>query len=170
VIGAAHPGKATPAVFYGVFGGMALVTLAFAVAIYMFKKPKSARHFQVSANPIELRRGDKVNVELQVTDPDKIEGELKVGLVCTELYDERHVSYNQNGETTHRAVARVAAYEKWHTAAHGSRSQSFTFEIPPDGPFSHEGAVVTLEWQVTAKEAIKHGRDPTADQPIWVAP
>jgi hypothetical protein len=169
IIGAAHPGKSSAAVFYGVFGGLALFTLALAVVIYVIRKPKSARYFRVSANPTDLRRGDKVNVQLEITDVDKLQGRLEVGLVCTELYDERQVSYNQNGETTHRAVAKATAYEKWNKAA-GNRSESFTFEIPADGPFSHEGAVVTLEWRVTAREPIKHGRDPTSDQPIWVAP
>jgi hypothetical protein len=170
VVGGAHPGKSSAGVFYGIFGGFAVLVLALAVLVYMLKKPKRARHFSVTANPTDLRRGDKVNVELQVTDPDKIEGRLKVGVICTELYDERQVSYNKNGQTTHRVVASTVAYEKWNTAAADSRSQSFTFEIPADGPFSHEGAVVTLEWHVTAKEPIEHGRDPISDQPIWVAP
>jgi hypothetical protein len=170
IVGAAHPGKSSAGVFYAVFGGLAAFTLALAAVVYIARKPKSTRAFQVGANPTELRRGDKVNVELQVTDPDKIEGELEVGLVCTELYDERKVVYNQNGESTRRVVSRAAAYEKWDKAPIGNRSQSFTFEIPSDGPFSHEGAVITLEWRVSARVPIKHGRDPTSDQPIWVAP
>lgn len=168
-IGAAHPGKSTAAVFYGVFGGLALFTLVLAVVIYVIRKPKNARYFRVSANPTDLRRGDKVNVQLEITDVDKLQGRVQVGLVCTELYDERKVNYTQNGQTTRRVVTRATAYEKWNTAA-GNRSESFTFEIPADGPFSHEGAVLTLEWRVTARTPIKHGRDPSSDQPIWVAP
>jgi hypothetical protein len=156
-------------VFYGVFGGLAVFTLLLAALIYVVRKPKHARYFRVSANPTDLRRGDKVNVQLGITDVDKLQGRVKVGLVCTELYDERKVNYTQNGQTTRRVVSKATAYEKWNTAA-GNRSESFTFEIPADGPFSHEGAVLTLEWHVTARLPIEHGRDPTSDQPIWVAP
>ncbi len=170
IYGGANPGKASPGVFYGVFGGMALFMLLLVWFIASRGQPKRAVGFAVSAAPVELRRGDTVRAELQIDDPEKIDGELQVGLICTEYYDAKREVATQDGTSTQRVTESVTAHQEWTKAASDQRLQSFSFKIPETSPFSHEGAVVSFCWRVSAKVPRRGRRDPSSDQPIWVRP
>ncbi len=170
IYGGAHPGKSSPAVFYGVFGGMALLTLLLAWFILSRGRPKRAVGFEVSASPVELRRGDTVTADLRINDAGKLDGELEVGLVCTEYYDVKREVATQDGTSTQRVTQSVTAHERWTKAASDQQLQSFSFEIPETAPFSYEGSVLSFCWRVSAKVPRRGRRHPEADQPIWVRP
>jgi hypothetical protein len=170
IYGGANPGKSSPGVFYGVFGGMALFMLLLAWFIAGRTRPKRAVGFEVSASPVELRRGDTVGAQLRIDDPQKVDGDLRVGLICTEYYDVKREVVTQDGTSTQRVTHSVTAHEEWTSAAAGELLQSFKFRIPETSPFSHEGTVLSFCWRVSAKVPRGGRRDPSSDQPIWVRP
>ncbi len=170
IYGGAHPGKSSPGVFYGVFGGMALFMLLLAWFITSRGRPKRAVGFAVSVSPVELRRGQTVRAQLQIDDPEKLDGELQVGLVCTEYYDVKREVATQDGTSTQRVTQSVIAHEHWTNADPAQQLQSFDFAIPETAPFSHEGTVLSFCWRVSAKVPRRGRRDPSSDQPIWVRP
>ncbi len=126
IYGGANPGKSSPAVYYGVFGGMALFMLLLAWFVAGRGSPKRAAGFALSAAPVELRRGDTVRAELQIEDPGKIDGELQVGLICTEYYDVKREVVTQDGTSTQRSTSSVTAHEEWKKAAIGQQPRAST--------------------------------------------
>jgi hypothetical protein len=171
VVGAQHPGKASAAVFYGVFGGLALFALLMAYVLFIVRTPNHVRYFTVTAGPGELRRAERFKAQLQINDPGRIGGELEVGLVCTQFYDTKRIARDNEGFTYKRRVVESGVvHEKWQKAPRDGRTQTFSFEIPPDAPFSYEGAVVSFAWRVSARVPRSRRRDPCSDQPIWVHP
>jgi hypothetical protein len=152
-------------VIYAVLGALAVV---FIVAMWLLARrfrSGGTVEYEVLAEPLELRRGDEVEAELVVYEPDRL-GRLEVGIVCTELYD--RPARDGGGHPDAREVAEDIAYERWLPARRTEEEQRFRFRIPPEGPYSHEGECLSFAWRVSARDA--DGEESQADDPIWVRP
>jgi hypothetical protein len=153
-------------VLYPVLGALAIV---FIVAMWLLARrlrSGGTAQYEVLAEPLELRRGDEVEAELFVYEPNRL-GRLEVGVVCVERYDRPA----RGGDADHdaREVAEDVAYERWLPARRTEEEQRFCFRIPPEGPYSHEGECLSLAWRVSARDA-DGGEGSQADDPIWVEP
>lgn len=152
-----------------IFAALGVLAVLFVVAMWLLARrfrPPPPGPFEVLAEPLELRRGEDVEAELVVYEPDLVEGPLEVGLVCVERYDRPADSAGDGGE---RSMGESVAYERWVPARAGAEEQRFRFRIPPLGPYSHEGEVLSLAWRVSARES-GDGEREESDDPIWVLP
>ncbi len=171
IYGASDPGEASPAVFLLVFGGIGALMLL--LAWYIRRRGRVRRgpgYFEISGEPLELRRGDEVEAELRITGPSRVGGEIEVGLVCTEYYDYEKTTTTQHGTSTSRETAEAVAHEQWTPASRSDPVQTFRFRVPEEGPFSHEGAALSFAWRISAREPRRMRSDPASDHPIWVMP
>ena len=141
------------------------------LAYRRFIRPPESTHFALEASPLELSRGQEVEARLAVSDVERLSEEAQVGLVCTVFYDRWHRTTDSDGHSRRtRGTDKAVAYEDWRPAQRMMGTQRFTFTIPPDAPFSHEGDCVSFAWAVAAREPVQLGRDPRRDEPIWVTP
>jgi hypothetical protein len=155
-------------VIYPVLGALAVV---FVVAMWLLARRLRSGgdvRYEVLAEPLELRRGDEVEAELLVHEPDRLGGRVEVGVVCVERYD--RPAGGGGDEPGGREVAEDVAYERWLPARHTEEEQRFRFRIPPEGPYSHEGECLSFAWRVSAREIDGAGDDSSIDDPIWVLP
>lgn len=152
-------------VIYPVLGALAIV---FIVAMWLLARRlrSGTGQYEVLAEPLELRRGDEVEAELVVYEPNRL-GRLEVGVVCVERYD--RPARDGDADQDAREVAEEVAYERWLPARRTEEEQRFSFRIPPDGPYSHEGECLSFAWRVSARDA-DGGEGSQADDPIWVEP
>ncbi len=137
----------------------------------------AATHLQLRPSTDEPRRGEELVVSLTVVDPSKLKGDrLEVGLECIERYDYRQQQSNSGssvgsaGSSSRRVTRRATVFERWLPAQRSVASETFTFHIPPDAPFSHEGDCLSFSWMLTAREHVAHGIDTRLDHPLWVRP
>jgi hypothetical protein len=158
-------------VIYASLGALAVV---FPIAMYLLARrfrSRAAWHFQVIAEPLELRRGEEVEAELAVYDLDELDDRVEVGLVCVERYDHPRPRVEDGETVVERATAEAVAYQSWRPAWRTEEPQSFRFRIPPDAPYSYEGDCLSFAWRVVAREPdrgpMEHG---ASDDPIWVLP
>jgi len=155
-------------VIYPVLGALAVV---FVVAMWLLARrfrSGGTVHYEVLAEPLELRRGDEVEAELVVYEPYRVAGRLEVGVVCVERYD--RPARDDEGHADGREVAEDVTYERWLPARRTEEEQRFRFRIPPEGPYSHEGECLSFAWQVSARDADGAGAGSSSDDPIWVLP
>jgi hypothetical protein len=154
-------------VIYPVLGALAVV---FVVAMWLLARrfrSGGAVQYEVLAEPLELRRGDEVEAELIVYEPDGVAGRFEVGVVCIERYDR---PARDGGDDPHgRELAEDVAYERWLPARRTEEEQRFRFRIPPEGPYSHEGECLSFAWRVSARDA-DGSEESRSDDPIWVLP
>lgn len=138
----------------------------------------AATHLQMRPSTDEPRRGDELVVTLSVADASAVEGErLEVGIECIERWDYRQQRSSGSsgvgssvGSSSRRVTSKGTAFEQWLPAQRTSASETFTFRIPPDAPFSHEGECLSFSWMLTAREHVPRGVDNRVDHPIWVLP
>ena len=128
---------------------------------------REAEHFQVAAQPRELRRGDEVQATLRIDRLDEVGERIEVGLVCTEFWDDRVRDSEGN---TRRETQEHEWHREWVEAQRTAPIQTFTFTIPEGGPPSYEGATVSVAWRVSAREPETLRRDPRSDCAVWVLP
>jgi len=156
----------------GIGGGLALGLLA-RMLRQRSAALSAATHLQMRPVTDEPRRGEDLVVSLSVADPSKLKGDrLEVGLECIERYDfrQQNTSGNSVGSSSHRVTRRDTVFKQWLPAQRSSASETFTFRVPPDAPFSHEGNCLSFSWMLTAREHVAHGIDARLDHPIWVRP
>ncbi len=138
----------------------------------------AANHLAMRPSTDEPRRGEDLVVTLSVADPSKLRGDrLEVGLECIERYDYRqHQSSgsggvgSSGGSSSRRVTRRDTVFAQWLPAQRSSAGETFTFPIPADAPFSHEGDCLSFSWMLTARERVPNGIDTRLDHPIWVRP
>ncbi len=156
-----------------IFLPFALVLLVVLVVVPIRRRRRRtagrAKHFTIATGAVEVRRGDTVSARLELLSPEALKGALRVGLVCTCRHDVLEMS-GGDSDTSHRVTKEVTAYEHWQDASASERLQSYTFEIPSDGPFSHEGTCLSFAWSVRAQESRSARSDPFQSAPIWVSP
>jgi len=155
-----------------VLAGAALVMVAFTWWVYRrgIGGGRRARGVELEVERGEVRRGDQLPVTLRINSAEIGQRQLQVGLVCTRYGDVKKVGYNQYGSYEHRVTEPTNVVEDWRDVAAGGATQSFTFTIPADGPFSYEGDTVSYAYRVSAREPTRLRADPHRDVPIWVAP
>lgn len=155
-----------------VFLGIAILLVL--LAVWLWRRlfhPRIARYLDVHADPVELRRGDKVRATLRVTDPGRIDGRLQLGLVCTAFHDVKVESTDGRGNRTeHRKTKPTEVVKDWHDLDAGTADTAIEFTVPADAAFSYEGDTISWAWRVSARVQREHRSDPHNDVPIWVSP
>jgi hypothetical protein len=131
------------------------------------KRRGNAGHLQLTLPRDTFRLGETIQPRIEITNLERLEGNVDVGLVCTLFYDYEYEAYTQHGRTTSRQTRTVTALENWVPVQRVAGAQDLSFTIPWDGPYSHEGKAVSYAWKVSAREN-KPGFDRFTDLPIWV--
>ena len=116
-------------------------------------------------------RGDEVEALVTISSPGKI-GNVEVGVVCTEYYDEEDTDTDMNtgGQSTSRVTSDEIAHEAWLPVETISGAQSLHFTIPPDAPFSYRGDCLSFKWEVVARGRKRRGLDAQARSEFSVLP
>jgi hypothetical protein len=145
--------------FFVAAAGALVVFWAVARGLWRGGHPRFARDLEVLVDRQEVRRGERIGAVASG------EGDLEVGLVCTERYDIlRHVGSDSRSRVTDMAVA----CQTWVPAPHATLGQRVELSIPADGPYSYEGDCVSLSWAVAVRRAGERRVAPLV--PIWVEP
>ena len=132
---------------------------------------KRKSHFEISSDIERLRRGEEVEATLAITDPEKVGDDLKVGLVCDELYAYEDRQMESDGpDRVVRQTASAVAFEDWQPATSSDPMQTFRFRVPADAPFSHEGDTLKFRWTISARDAKRMRLDPKRDKALEVLP
>ncbi|MGH2962293.1 MAG: hypothetical protein ACRDL3_08890 [Solirubrobacterales bacterium] len=159
-----------------IYATLGVLAVAFVVGMWLVARrfrPAAAPEpdqFEVFAQPPEVWRGEKVEADLAILDPDGLGEGIEVGVVCVERYDRPVTSRTEQGTVTERKTGEAVAYERWLPAWRIAEPQTFRFTIPLDAPYSHEGDCLSFAWRVSAREQGARGAAETSDDPIWVLP
>jgi hypothetical protein len=131
----------------------------FARTMWRGLRPRYATGMSVEVARQELRRGDRVAATASG------EGELEVGLLCTQSFDVwRRISDSSPSRVTNTA----SVWQQWIPAPHAALGQSVELALPADGPYSYEGDCVSYGWAVVVRRV---GEKRVAEPvPLWVAP
>jgi hypothetical protein len=125
---------------------------------------------EVGASEQAARRGDEVEALVTVSNPRGL-GDLEVGLVCTECYDEEVQTTDSDGSSSRsRSTSEAIAYERWLPVESAPGMQSVRVTIPREAPFSYEGACLSFKWEVVARGHKRHRLDAQARHEISVLP
>jgi hypothetical protein len=131
-----------------------------------FVRQRRTRGLQVDAGEGEVRRGADVEALVTISNPKGL-GDLEVGLVCTEYYDEQ--STDSDGDTS-RATVEEIAHENWLPVEEVTGVQSVRLPIPASAPFSYEGACLSFKWELVARGHRSRGLDAQARRDLSVLP
>src|SRR4051794_39790041 len=160
---AAKAGARTAVTIFGIAFGLICVAVAYGLVRAVF--PPKARHVRVDVERTELKRGEEVTARVEVS--QRASEKLELGLVCTEFYDEKHPD-GRGG--TDRVTAQAVAFEDWRPQTPGSGTQTVTFQIPPDSPYSYRGDCLSYVWRVSAREPKRLRFDPATNVHLVVRP
>ena len=98
-------------------------------------------------------------------------GDVEVGLVCTEFYDEESSWTDGEGHThTSRTTSEATAHEAWLPVESAAGVQNVRFTIPPEAPFSYRGNCLSLKWEVVARGRRRRRLDAQARRELFVLP
>jgi hypothetical protein len=159
-----------------IYATLGILAVVFVVGMWLVARrfrPAAAPEpdqFEVFAEPIEVWRGEEIEADLAILEPDGLGDGIEVGVVCVERYDRPVTSRTDDGTVTERAIGEAIAYERWLPAWRIDEPQTFSFTIPPDAPYSYEGECLSFAWRVSARERGTRGAAETSDDPIWVLP
>jgi hypothetical protein len=137
----------------------------------------AAAGLEIDAQETPVRRGEEVEARVSIFASRAI-GDLKVGVRCTELYDEEVTDDTGSSSTirmpmnssTRRKTFEAVAYETWVPVAAVSGEQSARVAIPEDAPFSYAGDCLSFKWEVVAREVRRHAVDAEATHGLQVMP
>lgn len=127
-------------------------------------RSKLTKGLEVHVDQPDTRRGGELGARVVISAPEGL-GEIEVGLVCTELYDE-HSGGEDGGRTTFRATA----HESWQPLPSMQGEHSATLTVPADGPFSYLGSCLSYKWEVVARGRKARALDARASSEIFVRP
>lgn len=102
---------------------------------------------QVSPVENQARRGGEVEALVSISSTQEL-GEVEVGLVCTESYDEEDTDSDGH---SHRSTIHATAFETWTPVESLVGSQSVRLSIPAEAPFSYAGDCLTFKWEVAVR-------------------
>ena len=131
-----------------------------------FVRQRRTRGLQVDAGVQGVRRGEEVEALVTIASAKGL-GDLEVGLVCTEFYDEE--TTDSDGDTS-RSTAEEIAYEDWLQVEELTGVQSVRLAIPADAPFSYEGTCLSFKWELVARGHKSRGLDAQARSDLSVLP
>jgi hypothetical protein len=129
----------------------------------------------VSASDGEVRRGGQVEALVTISSPRGL-GNVEVGLVCTEYYDEETrspTSSSTGGDgstTTSRTTSSAIAHEAWLPVESAAGVQRVRLAVPAQAPFSYKGDCLSFKWEVVARGRRSRRLDAQARQEISVLP
>lgn len=126
------------------------------------------RGLEVAASDQVVHRGGEVEALLTISSSRKL-GDVEVGVVCTEYYDEEEKNYTNGSTSTSRVTRDEIAHETWTPVETVSGVQSLRFTVPPDAPFSYSGECLSFKWEVVARGR-KRGLDAQARSEFSVLP
>jgi hypothetical protein len=142
----------------GAVGVLAFFWL-FARTMFRGARPRYAAGIELQVERQELQRGDRVAATASG------EGELEVGLVCTQSFD---VWRRIGDDSRSRVTDSAPIWQQWLPASHGTLGQRVELALPTEGPYSYEGDCVSVGWAVVARRVgEKRVAEPVA---LWVAP
>jgi hypothetical protein len=145
--------------FFVAAAGALVVFWAIARGLWRGGHPRFASGLEVRVDRQEVRRGERIGAVAAG------EGDLEVGLICTEHYDVlRHVGSDSRSRVTDSAIA----WHAWVPAPHATLGQRVELTIPADAPYSYEGDCVSLSWAVAVRRLGERRVAPLV--PIWVEP
>jgi hypothetical protein len=145
--------------FFVVAAGALVVFWSVARGLWHGGHRRSAHGLELAVDRQELRRGDRIGATASG------EGDLEVGLVCTEHYDVlRHVG----SDTRSRVTESAPAWQAWVPAPHAALGQGVELAVPADGPYSYEGTCVSLSWAVVVRRVGERRLGPFVA--VWVEP
>jgi hypothetical protein len=129
------------------------------------------RGLEVAAANQVAHRGEQVEVLVTISSPGKI-GNVEVGVVCTEYYDEEKTDTDMNTDmqSTSRVTSDEIAHEAWLPVETIAGAQSLRFTIPPDAPFSYGGNCLSFKWEIVARGRKSRGLDAQARSEFSVLP
>jgi membrane protein implicated in regulation of membrane protease activity len=158
VLGALPDGPPAWPFFVGAVVVLALVWL-FARTMWRGVRPRDAAGLDLRVERQRLRHGDRVVAIASG------EGELEVGLVCTQSDDVwRRIANDSRSRVTDRAPV----WQEWTPAPPGALSRRVELALPADGPYSYEGDCVSFAWAVVVRRVGE--KRPAQPVPLWVAP
>jgi hypothetical protein len=131
-----------------------------------FVRQRRTRGLQLDAGEGPVKRGGEVEALVTISSPKSL-GDLEVGLVCTEYYDEE--TTDRDGDTS-RATVEEIAHENWLPVEELTGVQSVRLAIPADAPFSYEGACLSFKWELVARGHKSRGLDAQARRDLSVLP
>jgi hypothetical protein len=150
-----------PSLWPFLVGAVAVVAFfwLFARALLRGTRLRYAAGMSVEVDRQELRRGDRVGATASG------EGELEVGLVCTQSFD---VWRRMSGDSPSRVTSSASVWQQWMPAPHAALGQRVELTVPIDGPYSYEGDCVSFGWAVVVRRVgEKRFAEPA---PLWVEP
>lgn len=142
-------------------GAVAVLAFFWFFARTMFRgaRPRHATGLELQVERQALRRGDRVAAVATG------EGELEVGLLCTQSYDLWRRIAN---DSRSRVTDSVSVWQQWVPAPHAALGRRVELALPADGPYSYEGDCVSFGWAVVVRRV---GEQRVAEPvPLWVAP
>jgi hypothetical protein len=161
-------------VIYATLGVLAVV---FVVGMWIVARrfrpqaPEEATPFEVLADQLDVRRGEELEAELTIFDPEDAGERIEVGLVCVERYDRPESRRTEDGTAVEvRGIGEQVAYEAWVPAWRTEEPQTVAFHVPPDAPYSYEGECLSFAWRVSARERGRSDECRSLDDPVWVLP
>lgn len=126
------------------------------------RRYRPSASLSVTPDTDRVRRGQPFRVQLAL-DPAQAGG-VEVGLVCSEIFQERA------GGNVQPQAREVTAWEGWRPVDVAQASQAVDLAAPPDGPYSYDGEALSLAWRVGIRVHAEHGPRPASFAPIWVSP
>lgn len=121
---------------------------------------------QVEVGQSEVRRGDDVEALVTISTREGL-GDVEVGVICTESYDEQ--STDSEGQTS-RTTSEDVAHEEWLPVENTVGVQTIRLRIPAEAPFSYAGECLSFRWELVAKGHRSTRLDAQASREISVLP
>jgi hypothetical protein len=162
-----NPSKDQPAILaLAFFGGIGLGVIAWAGFLWWRRRPKPSA-FSVEAEDSELRRGESSRATVRLLDPARVEGGVRIGVVCREFVT---VEVNQATNDLWLQELRDAEVTgSWQPLDPEAGEWTVEFTVPEGSPYSYEGHYVSVAWGVVVEEERVLGAKQTID-PFWVLP
>ena len=123
---------------------------------------------EVAAATHEVRRGEELEATVTIADPEGL-GDIEVGIVCTELYDEEVWTGGEHAGNS-RTTSSATAHETWVPVEAIAGTQSVRLAIPREAPFSYDGSCLSFEWELVARGRRERKLDAQATDAIRVLP
>lgn len=131
-----------------------------------FVRQRTTRGLQVDGGEHGVRRGEEVEALVTVSSARGL-GDLEVGVVCREHYDETQT--DSDGDTM-RATVEAIAHEHWQPVESVTGVQSVRLGIPVDAPFSYQGSCLSFRWEIVARGRRSRRLDAQARRDLSVLP
>jgi hypothetical protein len=108
-----------------------------------------ARELGLEVSPGEkpARRGGDVEALVTISRTAEL-GDVEVGLVCTESYDEENTDSQGH---SYRSTCEATAVETWTPFQSMVGTQSVRLSIPAEAPFSYAGDCLSFTWEVAVR-------------------